>query len=118
MKITAELLRENGACGEQVALFAATFPAGGTTCARNLRKAAKAGLAIEWLAQLIPADRRAEYYKACAPAWAEYYKACAAAWAKHDKACAAARAEYDKACAAARAEVDKACAPALCKALR
>ena len=113
MKITLAILEQNKACADQRRLFDETFPKGANVNARNLSKARKARLDVLWLGRLLPQDRKSEYDKVRAPAWAEYYKARASALAEYDKACAPARAEYEKACAPALAEHEKACASAL-----
>ncbi len=90
MKITLELLEQNGACEDQRRLFAATFPNGANVNARNLSKARKAELDVLWLGRLLPQDRKSEYNKVCGAARAEC-----------DKVCGPARAEYNKVCGAA-----------------
>ncbi len=74
MKITFELLEQNGACADQRRLFAATFPKGANVNTRNLSKAQKVGLDVLWLARLLPEGRKAEYNNVCGAAWAEYNK--------------------------------------------
>ena len=112
MKITLELLEQNGACADQRRLFAETFPNGANVNARNLSKARKAGLDVLWLARLLPEGRKAEYDKVCGPAWAECDKVCGAALAEYEKVCGPARAEYDKVCGPAWAEYEKVRGPA------
>ena len=86
MKITKELLITHDACEEQVELFEATFPKGGTTSKANLIKAARAGLYINWLERFVPAPARKVYYEAVAAARKVYRDAAAPAWKVYDEA--------------------------------
>ena len=132
--ITCTLLKEKGACKEQVILFRKAFGAKGkaSLSKRNAIKfasvfdfgwAARYLLNNEDLAEYNKAcapivaeyDKAhapivAEYQKACAPIWAEYQKARAPIWAEYDKAHAPILAEYQKARALIWAEYEKACA--------
>ena len=83
MKITVAFLRKHGACADQVALFAETFPDGAEATAESLLLAARAGLAIDWLARFVPAPARRAYDEARATAWRAYDEARATALAKH-----------------------------------
>ena len=51
---TVDDLRALGACEEQVALFAATFPDGAT--ADDVGAAVAAGLDVEWLVETVVSD--------------------------------------------------------------
>lgn len=70
--ITTDLLREHGACEDQVALFEATFGQRAKIGPRNWARAVKAGLDVDWLACLLPPAARAEYDRVKDAAWAEY----------------------------------------------
>ena len=106
MKITAELLRSKGACGDQVATFATEWPDGTELTMAAATRSVELRLDLGWFAEtFLTAAARAEYDKVTAAAWAEY-----------DKVKAAARAEYDKVTAPARAEYNKVTAPALAAA--
>ena len=113
MKITLELLEQNGACADQRRLFAETFPKGANVNTRNLSKAQKVGLDVLWLAQLLPEGRKAECDKVRDAARAEYEKVRDAAWAEYNKVRGEAWAEYDKVRGAALTECDKVCGAAL-----
>ena len=94
MRITVAFLRKHGACADQVSLFAKTFPDDAETTAENLLLAARAGLAIDWLAHFVPAPARRAYKEATAPARAAYEEAIAPAWRAYDEARATALAKH------------------------
>ena len=73
MKISAQMLRDKGACADQVATFVELFGEGGgnVTLAR-CRRAAKAGLSFDWATGLLSSEARANYGRALAPARAGY----------------------------------------------
>jgi hypothetical protein len=66
--VTLQDLIDNDACEDQRNLFGATFGASAKIRPRNMAKAIRAGLSIEWLERLIPAPARAEYDKVRDPA--------------------------------------------------
>ena len=57
MRLTAERLREAGACGRGIEGFLQVFPHGVVVTARAVRTAAEAGLDVDWAVQmgLVPA---------------------------------------------------------------
>ena len=113
--ITCTLLKEKGACKEQVILFRKAFGAKGKA-SLSKRNAIKYASVFDfgWAAQhLLDKEDLAEYKKARAPILAEYKKALAPILAEYDKALAPILAEYDKACALIDAEYQKAHAPIL-----
>jgi hypothetical protein len=83
--ITATLLRERGACFDQVTLFKATFGESANLNARNFATAEQAGLNVFWMTHLLPAPALAECNKVTASAWAEYDKVTAPALAEYHK---------------------------------
>ena len=67
--ITAKMLREKGACREQVEQFATLFPSGTTVTLRSARRAASAGLSLDWFAvRFLSAPALRAYEEACATA--------------------------------------------------
>ena len=89
--ITARLLRAHGACADQVRIFRKTFPEGTPVTLSACRKAAKAGLLLDWAADNLLS----------AAAWKVYNEARAAAWKVYNEARAAAHQVCDEAKAAA-----------------
>ena len=79
-RVTVAQLKKWGACADQVKTFARVFPEGAAPTLVNLRKAAKAGLDLDWYAEkvLSPTAWRA-YQEATAPAWRAYQEATAQA---------------------------------------
>jgi hypothetical protein len=75
MKITARMLRLSGACSSQVELFRSTFPHGAKVTLTSIEKANEAGLDVEWIARLLPEDKRAAYRAAKDSAWSAYWSA-------------------------------------------
>ena len=79
-RITADWLRQQGACADQVAIFAQHWPKGATITLRGLHKAARVGLDLDWLAErILNPTAWATYDAARAPAWATYNAARATA---------------------------------------
>ena len=105
-KISTKLLRRLKACEDQVVLFRETFPdsheTGVTINLRNAKKAARAGLDLDWLAQtILPPPALKAYNEAIAPALKVYEEAIAAAWKAYNEARAAAGKVYNEAIAPA-----------------
>jgi uncharacterized membrane protein YqiK len=111
-QITLDHLKQHQACNEQVRLFAATFGASASLTLKNLNKAIKAGLQINWLTNLLTPENWAEYKRVRAPAWAEYERVRDTAWAEYKRVRAPAWAEYERVRAPAWAEYQRATAPA------
>ena len=88
MKLTAQMLRDKKACGEQVELFVELF--GESVSVTQKRCAAHANeFDWEWAAEkLLPKPAWAEFDKVRDAAWAEYYKVRDAALAKYHRVCA------------------------------
>lgn len=85
MHITAQFLRDNDACGEQVDLFVQTFgEEGGELTRANLVKAAQAGLSVHWLVPVLGINRD-DYNRAIPP----HYNTFEASIERH-------RMDYDK----------------------
>ena len=99
MKLTAQMLRDKKACGEQVELFVELF--GESVSVTQKRCAAHANeFDWEWAAEkLLPKPAWAEFDKVRDAAWAEYYKVCNAARAEYYKVRDAALAKYHRVCA-------------------
>ena len=96
--ITARLLRAHGACADQVSIFRKTFPEGTPVTLSACRKAAKAGLLLDWAADnLLSAAAWKVYNEARAAAWKVYNEARAAAWKVYCEARAAAWQVYNEA---------------------
>ena len=88
--ITARLLRARGACHEQVQLFRKTFPEGTPVTLSACRKAAKAGLLLDWAADnLLSAAAWKVYNEARAAAHQVCDEAKAAAWVCNEAGVAA-----------------------------
>jgi hypothetical protein len=107
-----------GACPDQVALFARTFPRGAAVSAVNIRKAANAGLGVSWWAErvLTPAQAAA-YLEATATASKAYREATAPAWKAYWEAKATASKAYREATATASKAYREATAEALISVL-
>ena len=91
LRITADMLVEQGACEPEVERFREAWPRGALVRWATVQKAARHGFDLYWFARKFLS----------APAWAEFDKAEAAAWAEYNKAVAPAWAEYNKAVAPA-----------------
>lgn len=74
-RITERSLKRLGACADQRRRFAEAWPKGAVVGIRAIRKAARLGFDLDWVAE----------HFLRTPAWAEY-----------DRVTAAARAEYDR----------------------
>ena len=119
VRVTAERLREMGACEDVVKCVEREWPRGVPVTVQSIAKASRLGLDVEWFASRTLTDSvRAEYKKVTAPAWAEYRKVKDPAWAEYRKVTAPARAEYKKVKDSAWAEYRKVTAPALAPRLR
>ena len=84
-KISTKLLRRLKACEDQVVLFRETFPdsheTGVTINLRNAKKAARAGLDLDWLAQtILPPPALKAYNEARAAAGKVYNESIAPAF--------------------------------------
>ena len=119
MKITAQMLRDKGACKNQVETFENEWPNGCNVTRKNCLRAAELRLDFNWAAGwLLSADALAAYDKAVAPALAAYKKAKADALAAYKKAKADAWTVHNKAAADALAAYEKATADAFYTASR
>ena len=108
MKITPAMLRQAGACKDQVLLFEQLWPNGATVTLARCLKAVQLGLNLGWAAaNLLSATARKKYSKDTAPAWKKFRKDTAAAREKFDKDTAAAREKFDKDTAPAWKKFDK-----------
>ena len=97
-KITAKMLKDKGACAEQVTLFQKTWPNGVVPSLKALRLANKKGLSLLWFAKhflSVPANKA--YNEAITPAWKAYNEAITPAWKAYNEATAPARKAYDEA---------------------
>jgi uncharacterized membrane protein YqiK len=112
-QITLDHLKQHQACNEQVRLFATTFGTSASLTLKNLDKAIKAGLQINWLTNLLTPENRAEYERVRDTAYAEYQRVKDTALAEYERATAPARAEYKRVRDTAWAEYQRAAAPAL-----
>ena len=95
-QLTVEMLIDAGACEGGIAEFRNLFGEYADLPIRNIRKAQKAGLAVEWLVNLMTPEAQKAY----------------------NKAESLARKAYNEAVSPAREAYDKAVAPALLKGLR
>ena len=99
-RITAKMLRDAGACNDQVVLFEREWPNGARVTLTNCRRAIELGLNLDWAAcRFLPAPGRAVYEQAVAPAWAAYEQA-KAAYEQAEAAYEQAEAAYEQAKAA------------------
>ena len=81
-KITAAMLRQHGACADQVRVFETNWPDGMTPTIAACRKAARLRLDIGWAARnLLSATAWKVYDEAIAPARKVYDEAIATAFA-------------------------------------
>ncbi len=113
--VSREWLEGEGACEDQIELFAATFGASAELTRENAIKAARAGLDIDWLADRLLAP----------PAWRAYEEATAPALRACHEAKATARRAYEeatapalRACHEATASARRTCHEARATALR
>jgi len=111
-KITERMLRNRGACADQLGKFAAMFPDGAVVTAENC-EAVSSEFDWAWASNyLLNPSARAEGDRICASARIKYHRVRASAWAEYQRMCTSARAEYDLVYASARAEYQRICAPA------
>ena len=68
LTISLEMLEKAGACEEGIAAFRGMFGESADLTIRNIRKAQKAGLDVEWLAKLMTPEALKTYDEAIAPA--------------------------------------------------
>lgn len=87
MKITLDMLQ--GACEDQLAVFAREWPDGADVTRQNLERAVALGLDISWAAEHLLTD----------PALKVYYEARASAWKVYNEAMAPALKVYNEAAA-------------------
>ena len=99
MKITESRLTSSGACASQVAKFSELWPAGCVVTLATARKAAAAGLDLDWAARNLLSDSARDAYSA---AMADAARAYSAAIADAARAYKAAMADADRAYSAAR----------------
>lgn len=86
-----------GACPEQKALFAATFPKGMAITEENVVKALRVGLEVEWgLKRWLPATLLAEYQQQDALLWAEYARQSTPLLVEYQRQHAPLWAEYER----------------------
>lgn len=106
-KITAKLLKDQGACVKQLRAFKQRWPKG-VIPTRELAINHAKRFDWDWAAyNLLSAPALAEYDRIRASAWVEYGRVCASAWGARERVCAPALAEYDRVCGSARAEYDR-----------
>ena len=112
-RLTVAQLKKWDACANQVKVFARLFPEGATPTLVNLRRAAKAGLDLDWYARkaLSPTALQA-YEEATAQAWKAYEEAKAPAWKAYEEAKAPAWKAYEEAKAPALQAYEEATAQA------
>ena len=119
MKITPAMLRQAGACEDQVLLFEQLWPNGATVTLARCQKAVQLGLKLGWAADnLLSATAREKFNKTTAAAREKFNKTRAPAWEKFNKTRAAAREKFNKTRAAAWVEYEKDTAAAFYKASR
>ena len=119
VRVTAERLREMGACGDAVKCVEREWPRGVPVTVQSIAKAFRLGLDVEWFAScILTASAWVEYEKAMAPARAKYQKVTAPAWAEYGKVKDSAWADYEKVKDSALAEYKKVTASALAPRLR
>ena len=96
-RVTVAQLKKWGACADQVKSFARVFPEGATPTLVNLRRAAKAGLSLDWYAEkaLSPTAWRA-YQETKAQAWRAYQETTAPAWRAYQETKAQALRAYQE----------------------
>ena len=116
--IKTRWLTSQGACVEQIATFAAEWPAGAAVTRANIARATALHLDLNWLAtRLLRGPARAEYNRVRDLALAEYERVRGQAWAEYERVRGQARAEYERVRGPARAEYNRVCGQALCAAL-
>ena len=94
MKITADMLRERGACEEQVLVFEKEWPKGTDVTLEAALRAVELGLDLEWFAaSFLSGEAWEAYQKATAPSLEAYWKAKDTAWEAYEKATAPALVE-------------------------
>ena len=109
---TVDDLRVLGACNNQVALFAATFPNGAT--ADDVGAAVAAGLDVQWLVRRVVArDVWRAYEEAEAPLWRAYAEVEAPLWRAYEEAVAPLWRAYEEALVPLRRAYLEARAPLL-----
>lgn len=79
-RITLDHLK--GACQKERELFENVFPNGAVVNKANALKAVKAGLNVEWLAELLPQRAQKMYDKSMQSIWEKYDKDTDRAWKK------------------------------------
>ena len=98
MRITAAMLREKGACEEQVKVFEAEWPDGASVTLSHCRRGVELGMDVEWAGtHLLSGTVLAAYQQATATALAAYQQAMATAGAAYQQATATALAAYRQA---------------------
>ena len=101
-RITAADLAAKGVCAPKVAQFVALFPMGSEVSLADCRKAANAGLNLDWFAwTFLRPPALAVYERAKAPAWTACERAEAPALAVYKQVQAPAWTEYERATASA-----------------
>ena len=76
MKITADLLRANDACPDQITRFAQLWPDGAAVTLENLATARTASLDVDWLRILLPPEFQLRWdalYAEFRPRWDALY---------------------------------------------
>jgi len=81
MYITVEMLREYGACSNQLDTFENEWPTGVEVTGETCLRAVELGLDVEWAAiNLLPAPHWEAYQKATDSHWEAYEKATDSHW--------------------------------------
>ena len=89
--ITAQMLRDRGACNDQVNIFAAEWPGGAEVTLENCLRAAELGFNFDWVANvLLPSEARQVYAAAIDEALRVHYAATKEALRAYRAACATA----------------------------
>ena len=97
MKVTKQLLKEQGACSGNLKMFIKVFPVGATISLRSIALAEKSNLNLEWFAEnFFTVSALAEYEKVNKTAWDEYKKVKKTAWDEYKKVNKTAWDEYNK----------------------
>ena len=97
MKVTAQMLRDNGACEYQVKIFEKEWPDGTRITKKACLRAAELELDLDWFAvQFLTKRHLKAYDKADATAMEVCNKALAPAWEAYEKARALALWEASK----------------------
>lgn len=93
-KITADMLRDKAACADQLTIFRRLWPTGTTVTLRSCRRAARAGLDLDWFARNVLTHTAWKVYLAGeAPAWKLYADSKATARKLYDESTATALAK-------------------------